>query len=58
MPIAVDALRSLLPQERVDVTAPESLSLLLIQLMAPYRESSEKQKRAPVSACQARTVTV
>ncbi len=45
MPIAIDALRSPLPQERVDVTAPKGLSLLLIQLMASYRESLEKRKR-------------
>ena len=57
MPIAVDALRSPLPKERVDMTAPENLSLLLIQLMVPNGDASEKQKRLPESACQAWTVT-
>ncbi len=55
MLLAVVPLRATLPQERVDVTAPE---IILLQPMVPNRESLAKQNATAASACRDRTHTV
>ena len=54
MLLAIIPLRATVPQERVDVTAPE---IILLQPKAPNRESLAKQNATAMSACRDRTYT-